>query len=562
VSNNDDWGDGSGGDWGSGDPESNFEQVSPPKSSFLGTVANSALWIKVVAGVAAVAVSSFVFVQAGGVGRLQGMGLFRQQLSPAAMCLNGGQVVTEMSVGTINALLMNKAIEHADRLKTQSSGVATVDEAVWAIADTAYEVRDAVESLPSVLSSPDAMLGEYFEALNSDEVKRVYESFTQASAKLASACESAVNSELSSEELTNAVTALEPNANPVESPKQESSELPAIEPDSVVVIEVANEPNEPSETMSADVVDGLPISFLTFNVCKSDCKDPAPSWQIRRDRIARVINEADVSIVGLQEVTNWDVSGTVSQWQDLQDLLEPTGFVSPVVDSQFNECPRKGENVCANTARILYQEQDLTQLNTLDGQPAAGYSTLGDISSGIDVNARDRSVAWSYLETTTGQDLLVISLHMDEDKSTPGEDSRVAIASGLKSWSSELDQRVGLQPKTVVLLADLNSYAARQPSGAQAVLRSEGWQDAFGADTVVNSNFSTVNYTPDTISYGGWPPRPRPYNRDATRIDYIFALGNVQFLDYEVMIWVNPDGTFDEDYQASDHQSVRATLRI
>ena len=36
--------------------------------------------------------------------------------------------------------------------------------------------------------------------------------------------------------------------------------------------------------------------------------------------------------------------------------------------------------------------------------------------------------------------------------------------------------------------------------------------------------------------------------------------GGLEVLDYEVVIRLNPDGTFNRDYQASDHQMVRATI--
>ena len=47
---------------------------------------------------------------------------------------------------------------------------------------------------------------------------------------------------------------------------------------------------------------------------------------------------------------------------------------------------------------------------------------------------------------------------------------------------------------------------------------------------------------------------------EATRIDYILALGSrVRFTDYEVVVRVNADGSFIPEFQASDHQMIRAT---
>jgi hypothetical protein len=70
------------------------------------------------------------------------------------------------------------------------------------------------------------------------------------------------------------------------------------------------------------------------------------------------------------------------------------------------------------------------------------------------------------------------------------------------------------------------------------------------------------------INEQGFPARPYQFRTskrnpvlNATRIDYVMARGaGIQPLDYEVVIRLNPNGTFSADYQASDHQMVRATL--
>jgi hypothetical protein len=118
-------------------------------------------------------------------------------------------------------------------------------------------------------------------------------------------------------------------------------------------------------------------------------------------------------------------------------------------------------------------------------------------------------------------------------------------------------------------MADLNSYAKRQPNGAQQVLVNGGWTDAATAPTKRNVQFSTINYNPLLgLSEQGFPTKPYEFRTskknpvlNATRIDYVMAKGaGIVPLDYEVVIRLNPDGTFSPDYQASDHQMVRATL--
>ena len=60
-----------------------------------------------------------------------------------------------------------------------------------------------------------------------------------------------------------------------------------------------------------------------------------------------------------------------------------------------------------------------------------------------------------------------------------------------------------------------------------------------------------------------WPMRPN-YNkwRLATRIDYIMFRNGISPLAYDVVVHRRADGTFDPDYQGSDHQMVRSRLQF
>lgn len=130
----------------------------------------------------------FVFLQAGGVTKLRTMGVFRESISAEAMCLNGLQVAGELALGAFSNVVMNRAIDHADRVKSQRSGDAAVDEAAWAVADSAYIVQEAVQSIPEAFSSADMMLGDTLDALNSEGVRTAAQTVTQASEKLSAAC--------------------------------------------------------------------------------------------------------------------------------------------------------------------------------------------------------------------------------------------------------------------------------------------------------------------------------------------------------------------------------------
>lgn len=586
MSNFDDWGTGNNKDWDSSDdnsdfdfswdPENNFEHAVPPKKSLITHVKQQSLWIKIGSGVGVAVIFIFVFIQAGGVTKLRTMGVFREPISAEGMCLNGLQVGGELVIGAFSTVVMNRAIDHADRVKSQRSGDVAVDEAAWAVADSAYILQDAVRSIPDAFSSADMMLGDILDALNSEGMRDAALAVTQASEKLGAACGQVPANAITSatgdisnreKETSEFEDGLVPSDTTLNLGEDSAETLVPEPPETTDVIVNTDQANQ--ETIKSDEPATLiktrgdsEITFLTFNVCHSECKNPAPSWAARRERIANVIVESGAEVVGLQEVTNWQVASSITEWNDIQNLVSADGFVGPKISEEFNECTKFRQDPCVDTARILFNSKRLTQLKSVDDLPAAGYATLGAIAPGIDLNARNRSVAWAYLMNSAGKSILTISLHMDSDKTAGAESARQDVAQRLNQWVEALNRKLRIEPSAVVLMADLNSYDARQPEGAQTVFLRDGWIDAWITPDRRNIMYSTINYTPDTQQFGGWPPRPRPFKDVATRLDYIFARGNVQVVDYEVMIWLNPDGTFDPNYQASDHQSVRATLAL
>lgn len=190
---------GSSDDWGNEsskadfnfdlDPDNGFLQGPGRKNSSLIWIRGQRLWIKVAAGTGALALIAFIFVQAGGVTRLQMMGIFRQSVSPTAACLNSGQVVVELSLGVINNAAMNKSLERADRLRAQRSGDVAVDEAMWSVADAVYKANSAVKSLASGFSFGDLMAGDFVDRFQNPEVMAAGEALGKATALWTGACE-------------------------------------------------------------------------------------------------------------------------------------------------------------------------------------------------------------------------------------------------------------------------------------------------------------------------------------------------------------------------------------
>ena len=174
---------------------------------------------------------------------------------------------------------------------------------------------------------------------------------------------------------------------------------------------------------------------------------------------------------------------------------------------------------------------------------------------------QDRAVSWAFLTPHgSSRPTLYISVHLPTQKNDAGEALRVAIAQQLRGWADSVIQWSGLPGADIVIGGDLNSYARRQPFGAQSILAASGLIDGFNAPEKVNANYGTVNYTPKTKKYKGFPPRPYFYKRDTTRIDYIFSTAPP--VRHEVVLRLRPNGKFDNAYRASDHNLVMVDLPL
>ena len=340
---------------------------------------------------------------------------------------------------------------------------------------------------------------------------------------------------------------------------------------SIVVPVVLVTSAQPVQAASGNLV------FASFNVCKIACAAPAPSWDIRRDRVARVIGESGADVVGLQEATNNPTTTAKTQVADIQTLLAPAGYVSPFFTVDSNECRRPrdaqgeltGPSPCDNSAALLYRTATVEQVTTPTGLPSAGIVQVGSIAPGIDAVSAARSVAWAYLRGKNGAGpFLAISLHLDSNKDVVAENSRVAVGQALGGWVNWMNSIQGMGGTPAILMADLNSYAKRQPNGVQMALTSAGWIDAHSARLRRNIQYSTINYNP-RLGEGsqGFPAAPYKFQKtkknpkgEATRIDYIMGYGTgLRVIDYEVVVYLTGKA-FNPDYQASDHQMVKATF--
>lgn len=337
---------------------------------------------------------------------------------------------------------------------------------------------------------------------------------------------------------------------------------PATEPDVVIV-----------PPMLANVsATGPALVFGTFNVCKVDCDPPAPTWDVRRERVARTIVESSLDVVGLQEVTHWATTNAKTQYLDLAGLVAPYGFVPVEYTNESDECRWTAANPhpCTHTTGLIYQSQTVEQIATPNGTPSAGTLPMARVGGALTADAATRKIAWAYLRGRNGAGpFLALSVHTSTFKDPANEAARVSFGQALDVWIEAHNAAHGMSGTPVVLLADLNSYGKRQPQGVQRVLVDQGWLDAATAPVVRNVQYSTINVNPRLpAAQQGFPIAPYVFRTtrsrpvlDATRIDYIMVKGDgVGVLDYEVVIRLLPNGSFDPAFQGSDHQMVRATL--
>ncbi len=321
------------------------------------------------------------------------------------------------------------------------------------------------------------------------------------------------------------------------------------------------------------------LVFATFNVCgakpgPTQCATGAGPWESRRDKVQRVIVESGADVIGLEEVTNNAVAGAKTQVEDVTRLIAAGGYVPISVADADNECRRPrdangqlaGPSPCETTAMMTYKPATVSLFQPPQGS-ATGRVMLQSIVGGLDAGSATRSVEWAYLKGNNGAGpFLAIALHTDSDKGPAAEASRIAVASGLASWVSVVNATRGMNGTPAILMADLNSYAVRQPNGAQKVLTNLGWIDSFDARVKKNVQYPTINENPAN-GQNGFPVAPymfRPNKKNpkgyATRIDYIMGFGQgITMQTYEHVMYLN-GRNHNPDYQASDHQMVRATI--
>jgi endonuclease/exonuclease/phosphatase family metal-dependent hydrolase len=296
------------------------------------------------------------------------------------------------------------------------------------------------------------------------------------------------------------------------------------------------------------------IRVATYNVMKTTRMKAKWSWSKRRDALVNTVRDASPDVLAVQEA-NLQRWGGATHLDDVRGLLAGLGY--QITSTDYSQCTLG----CTRGAHIFYAPSRMSLAALPSGAPSAGMAGMSTIAQVDFGGTQDRNVSYAFLTALgSARTTLFMSAHLPTEKTAEGERLRVAVASALRPWADALIAGSGLRGVNIVVAGDFNSYQRRQPYGAQQVLASTGLIDGFAAPVKVNGNYSTVNYTPKTRKYKGFPPRPYYYGRDTTRIDYIFSTVAPQ--RHEVVLHLNGDGKFNNSYRASDHNMVMVDLPL
>jgi endonuclease/exonuclease/phosphatase family metal-dependent hydrolase len=280
------------------------------------------------------------------------------------------------------------------------------------------------------------------------------------------------------------------------------------------------------------------LTFATYNVCKTSCGSGQFTWDRRKNATVRTILSARPDVLGLQEADN--------SFRFYKQKLKKHGYSRMSPDR--NGCRGR----CVPDSQLFYRTSAVIPLGSASQSLAAWGPTA------LSRSVQDRNLTWGlFRDRASGGAFIAVSLHLPNEKSAKAERYRKHLAGiitpRLKTWR----QKVGAPSVPVVLMGDLNSFARRQPRGAQWILGRQGFLDTYSAPRKTNGKVTTVNTS--ATARNPFPPGPRRSDRP-TRIDYVMV-NNGRALRYEVHIRLK-GGRFDNRYRGSDHNLVKATVKL
>ena len=280
------------------------------------------------------------------------------------------------------------------------------------------------------------------------------------------------------------------------------------------------------------------LTFATYNVCKTSCGSGQFTWDRRKNATVRTILSARPDVIGLQEADN--------SYRFYTRKLKKHGYSRIAPD--HDGCRGR----CVPDSQLFYRAAAVIPLKSAS-QSLATWGTPA-----LSRPVQDRNLTWGlFRDRASGGAFIAVSIHLPNEKSAKAETYRKHLARNIGPRLETWRQKIGAPSVPVVLMGDLNSFARRQPRGAQWILGRQGFLDTYTAPRKVNGKVTTVNTS--STSRDPFPPAPRRSDKP-TRIDYVMV-DNGTALRYEVHLRLKR-GRFDNRYRGSDHNLVKATVKL
>lgn len=313
--------------------------------------------------------------------------------------------------------------------------------------------------------------------------------------------------------------------------------------------------DQPAAVVTQSPAADTPIRVATYNICKVKCGSGPFAWEFRRLAMVRTVAEAAPDVLLVQEANTQKWRG-IRQIDDVISLLAPLGY--QIASASITGCTPG----CSRGAHVFYRTSSM-KLADMPGSAigTAGMLGMSQVAATSLGPIQDRAVSWAFLSPIGSTRVaLYVSVHLATQKTAVGEAARVAVASRLHAWTDAAIAASGASGVETVIGGDFNSYDTRQPNGAQRILADTGLYDGYTAPVLVNGDIGSVNVAPKIKKYKGFPPAPYRYRANTTHIDYVFS--SVVPARHEVVVHLLPDGTFDNNYRASDHNMVAVDLPL
>lgn len=341
--------------------------------------------------------------------------------------------------------------------------------------------------------------------------------------------------------------------------------------------------------MTVPTGQGPTVNIASYNVCnecmyptRTSRKDPAQrtagdlDWAARRASIAAAVLRAKPDVIGLQELTTSDYSDGVTvtdRFQDLRtainDKASSANYAYAYGDGDVTQSVASPDDSGSRNAQLMYNTQTV---GLLDGGILAPRSLPGGNTGVMAYEAQlgnatsspnyinNKWFSWGkFVLKSSGKQFFAVSVHLPELKDAKTELVRQQQMQVIVNFLQRLDP----QHLPILVTGDLNSRDEFSTSGAHTVMGNNGYTDAWNSPSAAGLYYSTYGgFTTAADGAKKLVTTPKTYAIPAPRIDYIFGKYISGVPTYATQVVRTPAGKFDSTYHGSDHNLVKAQIRL